>query len=100
MPKKLAAAERIILLTNRRIRRIGGWNHAVVMAAIAAAQRRKRDATMRAIEDETQLSPPVVHRILHKLAVAGFVETTRVGKKFSRRLSVLGIRKLRSLCRY
>lgn len=100
MPKKLEAAERIILLTNRRVRRLGGWNAAVVMAAIAAATRRKRGGTMLDIEGATDLSAGVIHRLLRKLSVAGLVDYRRRGNKFSRKLSAKGADKLRSICRF
>ena len=98
MPYRAAKFERIILLINRRVRRIGGWNSAVVMAAISVAHRQGRRPSIDALAQQTQLSVGIVHRHIRALKVAGAVECVGLGKNLSRRLTPLGRNKIRRLC--
>lgn len=99
MPRKAEAAERLMLLINRRVRRVGGWNCAIIMASISLAHRRSREPTIQSLIEETGLSAGVVHRLLQKLSVAGLIETGRLSGKFSRKLTARGGGKLRRICR-
>jgi DNA-binding MarR family transcriptional regulator len=98
MPKRAAKAERIILLINRRVRRLGGWNVAVVMAAISMAYRQGRRPSIEALSRQTQLSVGIVHRQIRALKVAGIVECVGERQNTLRRLTPNGRNKIRRLC--
>jgi len=90
--------ERMLLLVNRRVIRLGGWNAVVVLAALSRAYKRGKVLTIPSIAKLTGLSSGSVHHLLRALTRSNLIVTTRSGKIVSRNPSPLGLRKLRELC--
>lgn len=87
-----------MLLLNRRAIRLGSWNHAITLAAVSVAERRGGRATIAWLAKQTKLSGAAVHRMVHDLSRADMIAMERVGRRFFRRLTSRGRRKIRTLC--